>query len=108
MLGAVASRASLPTGTTVNGTNVYASFESGETALSGASGTTSERRTVWWSWSPTVAGVYLLSTLGSSFTTLLGVYDAGSATSFNGLSNVSGAGFCCSGCCIFERPRVVL
>ena len=55
---------------TVSGSNVGASLETGEPALAGKPGGAS----VWWSWTPTVSGKATVSTLGSSFDTLLGVF----------------------------------
>ena len=83
MTVAVSSRATLTTGTAVSGSNVAATFQANEPALSGASATT--RQTVWYTWTAASAGTYTVSTAGSSFDTVLGVYDA---NEFTGLTNV--------------------
>ena len=64
------SRATLPvnTGVPTFGTTVGATREVGEPVL--ASGTHS----VWYTWTPTVAGKYVVSLAGSSYDTLLAVY----------------------------------
>ena len=53
----------------VTGTTVGATHETGETTP--GSGT---QHSVWYSWSPSVSGSYLVSLAGSSFDTVLAVY----------------------------------
>jgi thiol-disulfide isomerase/thioredoxin len=55
---------------TVTGSNVGASSEPGEPYHAGEPGGVS----VWWSWTATFSGTATISTAGSSFDTLLGVY----------------------------------
>ena len=83
------SRTTLRTGAAVTGSNVAATFESGETALLGSADSSSNRRSVWYKWTPASAGTYTVSTETTDIDTVLGVYDANGATSFSGLSNVS-------------------
>ncbi len=54
----------------VTGANVGATKELGEPDIAGNPGGAS----VWWSWTAPADGVYAISTLGSNFDTLLGVY----------------------------------
>ncbi len=66
-----ASRIVLPaTFTSVIGSNGAATLETGEPAHSG----TSPGASVWWSWTPTTTGNVTLTTVGSSFDTILDVY----------------------------------
>ena len=60
------------TGATVHttGANVGATREQGEPEIAGNPGGAS----VWWAWTAPASGVYAISTQGSSFDTLLGVY----------------------------------
>jgi hypothetical protein len=60
------------TGTTASttGSNVGASKESAEPAHAGNSG----GKSVWWTWTAPVSGAVTISTMGSAFDTLLGVY----------------------------------
>jgi hypothetical protein len=58
------------------GSNVNATKQSGEPALAGNAG----GRSVWWTWTAPVSGTVVVDTHGSSFDTLLGVYE-GSAVS---------------------------
>jgi hypothetical protein len=55
---------------TISGSNFNATRETGEPNHGATSGYSS----VWFSWSPTVSGQYTLTTSGSGFDTLLGVY----------------------------------
>jgi len=59
-------------GTTVHttGANVGAGLETGDPSIAGNPG----GARVWWNWTPTVTGEYAISTAGSDFDTLLGVY----------------------------------
>ena len=79
-------RLTLQPGDTVRMSSTAATFEAGETVLQN-SGTT--RRTLWFTWTaPGLVG-FTVTTQGSSFDTVLGVYDeAPGATGFVGLSNV--------------------
>ena len=54
----------------VTGSNVGATRETGEPNIEGVSG----GKSVWWTWTATVAGRVTISTAGSSFDTTLGVY----------------------------------
>lgn len=68
---AFARRLALPaTGGTVEGSNVYATRELGEPAHARSAAA----RSVWWSWTPSRSGLANLTTNGSSFDTVLGVY----------------------------------
>jgi hypothetical protein len=58
------------TAITVTGSNVGATKESGEPVVAGNQGGAS----VWYTWTATVSGKVSLTTLGSNFDTLLGVY----------------------------------
>lgn len=63
--------------TTVTGTNVGATKESGEPNVLGISG----GKSVWWTWTAPATGAVTLSTSGSSFDTTLGVYTGTAANS---------------------------
>lgn len=66
-----ASRATLSAaGGTAEGSNVGATREAGEPAHAGSAAA----RSVWWSWTPSRSGSATVSTSGSSFDTVLGVY----------------------------------
>lgn len=65
-----ANAATITGNATVTGTNVGATKETGEPDHAGAQGGAS----VWWNWTAPAAGQYTVSTLGSSFDTLLAVY----------------------------------
>jgi len=67
---------------TISGSNFNATRETGEPNHGATSGYSS----VWFSWSPTVSGQYTLSTSGSGFDTLLGVY---TGTDFTDLTQVA-------------------
>ena len=66
---------------TTSGSNFNATRETDEPNHGATSGYSS----VWFSWSPTVSGPYTLSTSGSGFDTLLGVY---TGTDFSSLTQV--------------------
>lgn len=53
------------------GFNGQADIETGETTTIGYSAT---GKTIWWKWTPPRNGEYLISTIGSTFNTVLGVY----------------------------------
>jgi hypothetical protein len=73
----------VPSGTwTTSGSNFNATRETGEPTH----GTTSGYSSVWFVWNPTVSGLYTLSTSGSGFDTLLGVY---TGTDFSSLTQVA-------------------
>jgi len=59
---------------TVTGTNLGASKEAGEPDHAGNPG----GKSVWWSWTAPMAGTITLSTAGSSFDTVLGIYTGSS------------------------------
>ena len=67
---------------TISGSNFNATRETDEPNHGATSGYSS----VWFSWSPTVSGMYTLSTSGSGFDTLLGVY---TGTDFTDLTQVA-------------------
>ncbi len=67
---------------TISGSNFNATRETDEQNHGATSGYSS----VWFSWSPTVSGLYTLSTSGSGFDTLLGVY---TGTDFSSLTQVT-------------------
>lgn len=76
-----ANRQVLPAGvTTASGSNAGATREAGEPAHGGSGG-----KSVWWSWQATVSGPAAVSTAGSTFDTLLGVY---TGTSLAGLTEI--------------------
>lgn len=58
------------TGGTVFGTNTGSSREKGEPKIAGNKG----GKSVWWTWTPAVSGLYKVSTAGSNFDTLVGIY----------------------------------
>ena len=64
------------TGGTVFGTNTGATKEKGDPKIAGVQG----GKSVWWTWTPTVSGLYTISTAGSSFDTLLGVFTGAAVT----------------------------
>ncbi len=63
----------------VYGYNIDANKEPGEPAHAGNNG----GRSVWWTWTPPLTGAVTLSTLGSDFDTLLGVYTGSSVSSLS-------------------------
>src|SRR5689334_5903981 len=74
---------------TILASNVGATIEPGEPQHAGEAG----GHSVWWSWTAPASGTYAVSTSGSSFDTLLGVYigsaltnlqEVGSNDDFNG------------------------
>ena len=77
------SATALSSGTlSISGSNFNATRETDEQNHGATSGYCS----VWFSWSPTVSGLYTLSTSGSGFDTLLGVYIG---TDFSSLTQVA-------------------
>ena len=77
------SATSVSSGTwSISGSNFNATQEAGEPSHGATSGYSS----VWHVWTPTVSGLYTLSTSGSGFDTLLGVY---SGTDLAGLTQVA-------------------
>ena len=82
----------MQTGTSVRVWTTAATFEAGETALQYSGDT---RRTVWFKWTAPNTGSFVVTTEGSDFDTLLGVYDeAPGATGFADLSNVRATMVC--------------
>jgi alpha-tubulin suppressor-like RCC1 family protein len=63
----------------LSGTNVAASAESGEPANAGEPAT----HTVWWKWTAPSAGAVTVTTLGSNFDTILGVYTGSAVSTLN-------------------------
>jgi hypothetical protein len=81
-----AERVTVPGGSAVvSGSNVGATKESGEPNHGGNTGGTS----VWWSWTAPASGATSITTVGSSFDALLGVYTGPSVSS---LTLVAGNG----------------
>jgi subtilisin family serine protease len=66
---------------TATGSNVGASKESGEPNHAGNSG----GRSVWWRWVAPSSGTVTISTAGSSFDTILGIYTGGAANALAGV-----------------------
>lgn len=64
------------------GVNTGKTFESGEPTHAGVAG----GKSAWWSWTPTSAGTATVSTAGSSYDTLLGIY---TGTAVNALTPVA-------------------
>ncbi len=60
-----------PNGGMLTGTNIGATKESGESNHAGNTG----GRSVWWTWTPTSSGNAQIDTIGSTFDTILGVYN---------------------------------
>ncbi len=69
----------------VTGSNVLGTKESGEPTIQGDSGGAS----VWWTWTAPVAGPVTISTFGSSFATLLGIYTGTNAASLTPVASNS-------------------
>src|SRR5439155_161666 len=68
---------------TVTGTNANATREAGEPTIVGNGG----GHSIWWSWTAPASGTVTISTAGSNFDTLLGVFTGSSVSS---LSTVAG------------------
>jgi subtilisin family serine protease len=68
--------------TTTNGTNAFATGESGEPDHAFAS---TPLQSVWWEWTPTQNGVVVIDTFGSNFDTTLAVY---TGTDFGNLQTI--------------------
>ena len=62
------------------GTNVDASREAGEPNIGGISG---GGKSVWWAWTATSSGTVQIDTIGSTFDTMLGVYDGSTVGSLS-------------------------
>jgi subtilisin family serine protease len=79
------------TGTTAtaSGSNVGASEETGEPAHAGNAG----GKSVWWTWIAPVSGAVTLSTAGSGFDTLLGVYTGASISTLSVIASNDNQGF---------------
>lgn len=73
------------TGSTVNavGSNAHATKESGEPRHAFRRG----GRSVWWKWTPPLTGVATISTRGSPFDTLLGIYTGASVYALAGVAS---------------------
>ena len=76
------------TNLTVTGTNVGGSREPGEPYHAGDTGGSS----VWWSWTAPFAGTATISTAGSTFDTLLGVYVGNTVSSLTEVASNDQAG----------------
>lgn len=66
----------------VTANNSGGTRETGEPNHAGVSG----GRSLWWTWTPTTTGAYVITTTGSAIDTLLAVY---SGTSFNALTTIA-------------------
>jgi kumamolisin len=78
------ANATLITGSNaVTGTNIGGSKESGEPSHAGNVG----GRSVWWKWTAPSTGSYVISTRGSSFDTVLGVYTGTSVANLTLIAN---------------------
>ncbi|PYJ00084.1 MAG: hypothetical protein DME25_21515 [Verrucomicrobia bacterium] len=73
---------------TVTGSNVGGTKEAGEPAIAGNCGGAS----VWWSWTAPSAGTATISTAGSSFDTLLGVFTGSSVSALTLVAQNDDAG----------------
>ncbi|MEI6862097.1 MAG: MBG domain-containing protein, partial [Verrucomicrobiota bacterium] len=71
-----------------SGTNVSATRESGEPSHAGQPGGTS----VWWSWTASNSGTVTISTAGSNFDTLLGIYTGSSVANLTAVASNDDAG----------------
>jgi hypothetical protein len=76
------------TSVTATATNIYATKETGEPNHAGVTCSNS----VWWSWTAPAIGTATIDTLGSSFTTLLGVYTGSSVSNLTKVVSNNGAG----------------
>ncbi len=73
---------------TVHGSNIDATVETGEPLHAGRAGGAS----VWWNWTPTVSGQATVSTVGSSFDTLLGIYTGNTVTNLTPVASDDDSG----------------
>ncbi len=71
------------TSVSVSGSNANATKESGEPSHAGNAG----GKSVWWSWTAPSAGKVTLTTAGSSFDTLLGVYTGSSVSALTTIAS---------------------
>lgn len=71
-----------------NGTNTHASNEAGEPVHAGNGG----GRSLWWKWQASSNGIVTITTLGSSFDTVLGVYAGTNVTSPTSVASNDDAG----------------
>ncbi len=76
-----------PAGLTNTVATTYASKEPGEPEIAGHVG----GHSVWWTWTAPAIGTVTISTAGSSFTTLLGVYTGTSVSNLTGQSPITTA-----------------
>jgi probable HAF family extracellular repeat protein len=77
------NRVTLPqTKATISAINVDGTKESGEPDHAANTG----GKSIWWSWHPTVDGLATISTKGSSFNTLLGVYTGSKLTNLTAVA----------------------
>jgi hypothetical protein len=84
------ANASVVTGTSFSaiGTNVNATKQSGEPTVAGNAG----GKSVWWNWTAPSSGSVSLTTVGSSFDTLLGVYTGASVSGLTLVASNDDAG----------------
>jgi hypothetical protein len=68
---------------TVTGNNVNATKEAGEPGIAGNAG----GKSVWWTWTAPASGSATISTAGSNFDTILGVYTGSSAAALTLIAN---------------------
>ena len=76
----------LAVGVTNIDTTTYASKETGEPNIGNNAG----GRSVWWTWTAPSIGTMTISTTGSSFNTLLGLYTGSSVTNLTVVTNSNG------------------
>ncbi|HZL44116.1 MAG TPA: Ig-like domain-containing protein [Verrucomicrobiae bacterium] len=72
---------------TVTATNNFATKESGEPNIAGNPG----GHSLWWTWTAPAAGVVTITTAGSSFSTLLGVFTGASLTDLVPVASSNGS-----------------
>jgi len=75
-----------PNSTAATATNTYASKETGEPNHAGDAG----GHSVWWNWTAPAFGTVTISTSGSTFTTLLGVYTGSSVSNLTTIASKNG------------------
>ena len=73
-----------PQSDSTTGTNAGATKEVGEGSFGGGCGTV--KKSVWYSWTPTVAGLAVFDTIGSNYDTFLSVYTGNTVSSANFLT----------------------
>lgn len=87
------------TADTSRGTNLRATKEPGEPAHAGNAGGES----VWFKWTAPISGIATVSTVGSDFDTVLGVYKGTSVSSLTEVGSNDDAGDANQACCLGKR-----